>query len=328
MNKPLRILHLEDQPDFSTLVSAILERDGLNAKKVLVTDFAKFTAALENDSFDIIIADYMLPTCNGLQALELAKAKRPEIPFVLLSGAIGEHAAIDILRSGANDYVLKSGLERLVPAIRRAVQEAEEREIRQAAEKESQGNIARDVSELRKEVERLKKTEARLLAALRIARLGSWELEITDANNIESNTLHSSDETLRIFGFKPGQALSVSDFFFKSVHPADRQRVKDLLELSLRNKERYEGEYRIVQPGGGERVIAGRAEMALGENGKPAHLRGIVIDVTQRQRPAGQDTARFQAPAPAEAAPAAAAPKPEKPSKNGKKIPAPGRKTR
>jgi PAS domain S-box-containing protein len=137
MNKRLRILHLEDEPDFSSLVSALLDSEGLDAEIVLVTNFKSFKEALEKDSFDIILADYTLPTCNGLQALEVAREKHPEVPFVLLSGAIGEHAAIDFLRSGANDYVMKSYLERLVPAIRRAVQEAQEHSQLQHAEAEA-----------------------------------------------------------------------------------------------------------------------------------------------------------------------------------------------
>src|SRR5262245_22531488 len=138
MNKPLRILHLEDMPDFSVLVSAILEKEEVPADKVLVTDFAEYTTALDQGPYDLILADYILPSGNGLQALHLAREKCPEVPFVLLSGAIGEHAAIDILRSGATDYVLKSGLERLVPAIRRAVQETSERTQRRHAESEAQ----------------------------------------------------------------------------------------------------------------------------------------------------------------------------------------------
>jgi DNA-binding NtrC family response regulator len=126
MNK-LRILHLEDQPDFSALVAALFEKEGLQAVMSPVTDFASYNDALENDKFDVILADYSLPTCNGMQALLVARQKCPEVPFLLVSGAIGEHAAVDILQSGAIDYVLKSGLERLVPAIRRAVQETRSR---------------------------------------------------------------------------------------------------------------------------------------------------------------------------------------------------------
>src|SRR5690348_12201111 len=111
MNKPLRVLHLEDEPDFAALVSAILEKEALDAKIHAVTDFSSFITALDTMSFDIVLGDFMLPSCNGAQALEVVRQKRPEIPFILLSGAIGEHAAIEILRGGATDYVLKSRME-------------------------------------------------------------------------------------------------------------------------------------------------------------------------------------------------------------------------
>jgi PAS domain S-box-containing protein len=139
MNK-LRILHLEDQPDFSSLVAALLEKEGLKAETVPVMDFGSFNAALEREKFDVILADYSLPTCNGMQALLVARQKCPEVPFLLLSGAIGEHAAVDILQNGAIDYVLKSGLERLVPAIRRAVQETRGRSQLKNAEAEARAS--------------------------------------------------------------------------------------------------------------------------------------------------------------------------------------------
>src|SRR5678815_1536235 len=134
MDKSLRVLHLEDDPDFAELVEATLEGEGLSTTTVVVSDLANFTAALERDAFDIILADYALPTCSGLQALEVARNKSPHIPFLLVSGTIGEEAAIASLSKGATDYVFKLWLERLVPAVRRAVQEAQERAQREQAE--------------------------------------------------------------------------------------------------------------------------------------------------------------------------------------------------
>src|ERR1051325_5109317 len=136
MEKPLRILHLEDDPDFSALVSAMLEKEGSKAEVVAVSDFKSFIAALESKSFDIIIADYLLPSCNGIQALETAREKVPDVPFLLLSGTLAEQAAINSLRQGATDYVLKDRLEKLEPTVRRAVLEARERQRRKMAETE------------------------------------------------------------------------------------------------------------------------------------------------------------------------------------------------
>src|ERR1017187_429401 len=136
MDKPLRILHLEDDPDFLRLVEEMLKGEGIHAEIILATNHADFAAALEKESFDVILADYLLPTCNGLQALQTARQKHHDTPFLIVSGTIGEQAAIESLKCGATDYVLKQKMDRLVPAIRRAVQEARERAQRKKAETE------------------------------------------------------------------------------------------------------------------------------------------------------------------------------------------------
>ena len=134
MNKVLRVLHLEDDPDYSDLVKEMLEREGLRVEKVLVDNYADFIAALEKNGFDVILGDYSLPACNGLQALQIARQKCPDTPFLLISGVIGEQAAVESLKCGAADYVLKQWPERLVPAVQRAVREVEERAQRRQAE--------------------------------------------------------------------------------------------------------------------------------------------------------------------------------------------------
>src|SRR5262245_19543143 len=101
MEKPLRILYLEDEPDFAALVSALLAKEGLRVDIVCATNLPDFIAALKSGTFDAILADYLLPSCNGLQALEAAREKYPDIPFLLVSGTIGEQAAIESLRCGA-----------------------------------------------------------------------------------------------------------------------------------------------------------------------------------------------------------------------------------
>ena len=78
MEKPLRILHLEDDPDFVSLVSDMLKEEGLAAEMTSTQNFKDFIAALQGNPFDVILADYSLPTCNGLQALNVVRRKRPE----------------------------------------------------------------------------------------------------------------------------------------------------------------------------------------------------------------------------------------------------------
>jgi hypothetical protein len=135
MQKALRILHLEDDPDYPGLVRSLLEAEGLQAVVVPVANRPEFEAALEGEPFDVILADYSLTEgYDGIQALRQAQDKCPDTPFLVVSGTIGEQAAIDSLKSGATDYVLKQWPERLVPAVRRAAQEAEERRCRRQAE--------------------------------------------------------------------------------------------------------------------------------------------------------------------------------------------------
>src|SRR5579863_7498919 len=130
----LRVLHLEDNRDYSALVSSKLAAEGIAAELVCVDRRKDFESALEQGGFDLIIADYSLPDFNGIQALKIAQQKLPDTPILLVSGTIGEEAAIESLKAGATDYVLKHWPERLVPAVQRALREAEERRNRVQAE--------------------------------------------------------------------------------------------------------------------------------------------------------------------------------------------------
>src|SRR6476619_3473363 len=124
MKHSIRLLHLEDDPDYSNLVRSMLDREGIEAELVLAANRAEFESAVELETFDLILADYLLTDYNGLQALRWARQRCPETPFILISGTLSEPAAIEALKSGATDYVLKHFPERLVPAIRRAAQES------------------------------------------------------------------------------------------------------------------------------------------------------------------------------------------------------------
>ena len=136
MKKPLRILYLEDDPDFAELVHSLFQQDNLRAEVKRVVSRAEFETALASETFDVILSDFRLPEYTGLEALAFVRREYPDIPFILVSGTIGEHAAIESLKAGATDYVLKQNPERLASAVRRAVQEAEERVKRRQMEME------------------------------------------------------------------------------------------------------------------------------------------------------------------------------------------------
>jgi PAS domain S-box-containing protein len=145
MKSPLHILHLEDDPNDAALIQSTLEAEGITCATTCVQNRADFVAALEHGGIDLILSDFSLPAFDGFSAAELVRPKWPDIPLILVSGTLGEEQAIDSLKSGATDYVLKGHLARLVPAVRRAMQEVEERDKHQRAEKMIQSE--RDFSE-------------------------------------------------------------------------------------------------------------------------------------------------------------------------------------
>src|SRR5215469_4297802 len=136
MNSPLRILHLEDNPADALLVRDQLAHDELAAELRHVNNREGFIHALDEGQWDLVLADYKLPDYTGLDALKLVRKKFPHLPFILMSGTIGELAAIESLKAGATDYILKQKRERLPSAVRRAVAEAAERGRRETAEEE------------------------------------------------------------------------------------------------------------------------------------------------------------------------------------------------
>jgi signal transduction histidine kinase len=127
MKSPLHILHLEDDPNDAALVQSTLEAGGIPCAITCVQNRPDFVAALEQGGVDLILSDFTLPAFDGLSAVEIARAKWPAIPLIFVSGTLGEERAIDALKHGATDYVLKEHFARLVPAVRRAMQEVEER---------------------------------------------------------------------------------------------------------------------------------------------------------------------------------------------------------
>ena len=134
MKVSVRILHLEDNHSDAELVHSVLNTDGLHCEIVRVDTRDDFLINLRDHPFDLIISDYSLPSFDGLSALKIAREQFPSIPFLFVSGTIGEESAIESLVNGATDYVLKNNLSRLIPAVKRALRESEESSKRKTAE--------------------------------------------------------------------------------------------------------------------------------------------------------------------------------------------------
>jgi signal transduction histidine kinase len=135
--KRLRVLHLEDSELDHQLMLAQLRRSGLLIDAVRVDSEAEFLQAIEPEQdWDVVVSDYNLPGFSGLVALDLLKASAQMIPFILVSGEIGEDTAVEAMRNGASDYLLKNNLTRLGPALLHAVETHELFQARQRADRE------------------------------------------------------------------------------------------------------------------------------------------------------------------------------------------------
>jgi DNA-binding NtrC family response regulator len=127
MKSPLHILYLEDDPRDAELVQQTLAIGGIRCQVMRVETEAGFIASLQQGGFDLILADYTLPSFDGLSALKIAQQGWPHVPLIFVSGTLDEEVAIEALKVGATDYVFKTRLSRIVPSVQRALREAEER---------------------------------------------------------------------------------------------------------------------------------------------------------------------------------------------------------
>ncbi|HXR47118.1 MAG TPA: PAS domain S-box protein [Candidatus Limnocylindrales bacterium] len=211
MTKPLHILHLEDDPDFAELVRTLLQEDALEAELKRVAGRAEFEAALDNDQFDVILSDFRLPKFTGLEALAYVRKGHPDLPFILISGTIGEHAAIESLKAGATDYVLKHNPERLASAVRRAALEAGERAKRRRVETE----LVRREKYFRTLTENT--------------------LDILCILSREGNFLYASPSMERVLGYAPAELEGTDSF--AHVHPEDLPPVREMFQKAVQQPD-------------------------------------------------------------------------------------------
>src|SRR4051812_19055223 len=130
----MKILHLADNPGAGELVRELVTDEWPDCSITCVATRFAFVGELHRAKYDLILSDFALPSLNGLEALKLAKERKPETPFIFLSGTIGEDRAIEAIQLGAADYVLKDRMKRLISAVTRALRESDERSKRIQAE--------------------------------------------------------------------------------------------------------------------------------------------------------------------------------------------------
>jgi PAS domain S-box-containing protein len=265
----LRILSLEDDPKDVGLIQALLEAEKIICELRRVETEAEFVAALEQGGVDLILADYTLPSFDGASALKLALHKCPDVPFIFVSGTLGEEVAIEALKVGATDYVLKTRLSRIVPSVRRALREAKER------------------IELSHSEEALRRSETYLAEAQKLSHTGNFGWDVS------SGDIYWSQETFRIFEYWPTAKVTI-EMVVQRTHPEDRSAVRQLIERVSRERTEFDFEHRLLMPDGSVkylRIVGRPSKTASGG----LEFVGAVTDITaaKQAEAAARDKARL-----------------------------------
>lgn len=266
-NDPLRILYLEDNLADRELAAEALLADGLAFEFTHARTRLEFEQAMWLAHYDLIFSDFTLPSYNGSAALELAKRLQPEVPFIFVSGTIGEERAIASLKSGATDYVLKDRLEQLPPAVRRALREKElrreQKEVKcKLLESEARYRVLSD----------------RLTLATQAAAIGVWDMDLVAGLVIWDERMY------RLYGLEGEPPIGGYEAWLALLHPDDRVRVDDAVQAAFRGEKEYDTEFRVVWPDGAVHYLKADGRVQRSPEGKPLRMIGTNWDITERKR--------------------------------------------
>ncbi len=254
--EPLRLLVVEDSEDDARLLLEQLRRGGLKAAHERVQTADTMRAALQTREWDVVVSDYSMPGFSGIAALSLLKEVALDIPLIIVSGTISEETAVEALRAGAKDFVVKDRLARLVPAIEREVREAQGRQKRHAAERA------------------LKDTRERMQFVLEAAGIGIWESDFATGRTTWSEVLE------RLHGLPAGTFGGTFRAFIDRIHPDDRKNVVDNITGMTADRSDSRIEYRTTWPDGSTHWLLGLGRTIHSESGKPVRAMGVSLDNT------------------------------------------------
>ncbi len=259
MSIPIRVLIVEDSEDDMLLILHELRKGGYDPDFVQVDNYSSMAEALSEQQWDVIISDYALPEFDGIKALKLLENKGHDIPFILVSGTIGEEVAVTAMKSGADDYVMKDKLTRLVPAIKRELKDFEDRRVLKRVENELQES---------------EKHHRKLLNTLKE---GVYQCEPHN----EGVFTWVNQACAEIFGYSSPKEMIGTKIKNIYVNPGDRE----LLLKKLEKDEVWKNFESICKRVDGEQIYTERtSNMIRDEKGKPDCIEGVIRDITERKK--------------------------------------------
>ncbi|NQU43046.1 PAS domain S-box protein [bacterium] len=261
MRETVKILILEDLATDAELMQYELRRADLDFLAKTVETREEYLEAIQSFQPNLILADYNLPSFDGLEALAVLRQHSPDVPFIFVSGQLGEEVAIESLKQGATDYVLKNKLSRLGSAVERALLEVAERQDRQRAE------------------EALRHSERRY----RILVEQTPAVTYVAALDEKRSAIYASPQIETSLGFTPEEIRRNPDFWYRNLHPQDKQRVLEEMQDTLQFGKPFTSEYRIIGRSGREVWVRDEAVVLRDTEGNPTSLQGVMLDITPQK---------------------------------------------
>ena len=256
----VRILHVEDSPEDAELIRSMLESELPGVQFHRVEDEPSFLTALGSGLFNLVLSDYNLPSFDAMRALQMVRETSPDLPFIIVSGMVGEDRAVETLKAGGTDYVLKNSLSRLGPAVRRALEESRVRRKRREAEAALKGN------------------EERLRLVTRATNDAIWDWDLA------TNSVWFSEGFQTLFGYEVTGSEPSVEFFTSRLHPDDLDRVVSGIRDAIKGEgNAWSGEYRFMKADGSYGYVFDR-RYVIREGGRAVRMIGAMMDITARKR--------------------------------------------
>jgi len=252
----MTILHLEDSEADAVMAEMLIHEEWPECRICRVATRAEFESALEFEQFDLILSDHHIPDFDGVRALQQARTCRPQTPFIFLSGTIGEERAVDALKQGARDYVIKDRPARLIAAIRQALTDVEEEQRRHRVEDALRQNQER--------FRQITENVADMIALL----------------DVEGRRVYTNPAYASVLG-EAGRLRGTSAF--DDVHPEDRERVRQAFAETVRTGVSERDEYRLQLADGSVRYIESQGSVVRDSGGQVVNVLLVARDVTARR---------------------------------------------
>jgi PAS domain S-box-containing protein len=258
MEKPIRILNLEDDAYDATLLAVELKKEYFSVEIMVAANRTEFEEMLNSYSFDVILADHNLPDYNGIDALQYSKSINPDLPFIFVSGTLGEEKAILAMRYGASDFVSKNHIEKLGYALRRVLNETDAK---------------KQLIELNNAIF---ESEERLRYVVKATGELVWDMDLI------SGFVHWNTGSQYQFGYLPHQIDNTLDWWSQRLHPDEKKDILISFDNFLSSKEEiWKREYRFKNGDGGFTWVADNCCVLRDSFGNPYRAIGSMNDISQ-----------------------------------------------